>query len=57
MSLINVQSLITEQGTMVILIGRPPEGRKKFGCSSKPNCGGVVNAKNRIPCQNGIKMR
>ena len=39
---------------MVILIR---EGRKKFGYSSKPNSGGIVNAKNRIPCQNGIKMR
>ena len=29
---------------------------KKFGYSSKPNFGVIVNAKNRFPCQNGIKM-
>ena len=39
---------------MVMLIR---EGRKKFGDSSKPYFDGIVNAKNRIPYQNGIKMR
>ena len=39
---------------MVILIR---EGRKKFGYSSKPNADGIINAKNRLPAQNGIKMR
>ena len=40
--------------TMVILVR---EGRKKFGYSSKSNSGGIINAKNRFPAQNGIKMR
>ena len=40
--------------TMVIIIR---EGRKKFGYSSKPNSGGIINAKNRFLAQNGIKMR
>ena len=38
---------------MVILVW---EGRKKFGFSSKPNYGVIVNAKSMLLCQNGTKM-
>ena len=49
-----ILSMIPKDYCTMVILHR--EGRKKFGFSSKPNHGVIVNAKSMLLCQNGSKM-